>query len=302
MIYTVTFNPAIDYCLTLPCLLQGEINRSTDEKIFVGGKGINVSLVLKEFGFNSTALGFVAGFTGEYIENELKNADIKTDFVHLKSGFSRINVKLRSAHETDINALGPNISPEELNEFLLKIDALKDGDILILSGSIPKTLPDDMYSQILLKLKNKSVKTVVDAQGDLLKNTLEYHPFLIKPNHKELSEILKTPINTLEDALMGAEKLQQAGALNVLVTLAEKGAVLLDQNGNRYKITAPKGKLINSVGAGDSTVAGFISGYLATKNFEHALKLGVASGSATAFSEGLAGAKEITDCFNTINK
>ena len=300
MIYTVTFNPAIDYTLTVPCLLQGEINRSVDEKLFLGGKGINVSVVLRELGYNSTALGFVAGFTGDYIESELKKANINPCFVHLKNGVSRICVKIRSSHETDINAQGPLVEPQELAEFMTKIDTLKDGDVLILAGSIPKSLPANVYEQILSKIQGKAIKTIVDAEGDLLKSTLKYHPFLIKPNHKELSGVLKTPINTKEDALIGAKKMQEMGALNVLVTLAENGSVLLDQNGNEHKIDAPKGKLVNSVGAGDSTVAGFIAGYLATENFEHALNLSVASGSATAFSEGLANKQKIDEILNSL--
>ncbi len=293
MIYTVTFSPALDYVMTLPCLLQGEINRSSSENVYVGGKGINVSTVLREFGVDSTALGFIAGFTGEYIESELKNAQIKTDFVRLKNGISRINVKLRSSHETDINAGGPSITPDELSSFFKKLENLKDGDILVLAGSIPTTLPNNMYEQILCAVKGKAIKTIVDAEGELLLNALKYNPFLVKPNHKELSAILKTPINTQEEALNGAKALQQMGALNVLVSLAENGAVLLDKNGKSHALQAPKGQLVNSVGAGDSTVAGFIAGFLEKGDFEYALRLAVAAGSATAFSNGLAKQREI---------
>lgn len=288
MIYTVTFNPALDYTLTLPCVLQGEINRSLSEETFAGGKGINVSFVLGELGVSSTALGFIAGFTGDEIERQLHEKGIKTDFVRLKKGNSRINVKLRADFETDINCQGPEIAEDELNAFYDKLKNLTDGDVLILAGSIPKMLPFDTYEKVLKAVADKQITTIVDAEGELLLNTLKYRPFLIKPNHLELAAILGKPLNSEEDIINGAKALLEKGARNVMVSMAEKGAILVAENGKIYKAAAPKGRLINSVGAGDSSVAGFVAGYLKSNDFEHALKLGVASGSATAFSLGLA--------------
>lgn len=293
MIYTVTFNPAIDYVLSVPKFKKGEINRSTEEIFYVGGKGINVSVVLKELGCTSVALGFVAGFTGEKIEQELKLQGITTDFVHLKDGTSRINVKIRSDEETDVNAAGPEIDVQSVEEFYKKIESLNDGDVLILAGSIPKQMSDDTYCKVLRILENKSINVVVDAEGDLLVKTLKYRPFLIKPNHIELSQMLGECFDTEEDIIDGAKRLQKAGAKNVLVSMAEKGAIFIDETGKSHRVLAPKGKLINSVGAGDSMVAGFIAGYMETKDYGYALKLGVAAGSATAFSVGLATAEEI---------
>lgn len=293
MIYTVTFNPAIDYVLSVQKFKTGEINRSAEETIFVGGKGINVSVVLKELGCTSVALGFVAGFTGEKIEQELKQQGITTDFVHLKNGTSRINVKIRSDEETDVNAAGPEIDAESIDEFYKKIQKLDDGDLLILAGSIPKQMSDDTYCRVLELLKYKEVKIAVDAEGDLLVKTLKYHPFLIKPNHIELAQILGEKLETDEDIIRGAKQLQGMGAGNVLVSMAQNGAVLVDEAGKSYRVAAPKGTLVNSVGAGDSMVAGFVAGYLKTKDLKSALDLSVAAGSATAFSLGLATAGEI---------
>lgn len=293
MIYTVTFNPAIDYVLSVPNFKTGEINRSAEETVFVGGKGINASVVLKELGCTSVALGFVAGFTGEKIEQELNQQGIATDFVHLKDGTSRINVKIRSDEETDVNAAGPEIDVQSVEGFYKKIESLNDGDVLILAGSLPKQMSDDTYCRVLELLKDKVVKAVVDAEGDLLVKTLKYHPFLIKPNHIELAQILGEKLETDEDIIRGAKQLQRMGARNVLVSMAQNGAVLVDEAGKSYRVAAPKGTLVNSVGAGDSMVAGFIAGYMETKDYGYALKLGVAAGSATAFSVGLATAEEI---------
>lgn len=301
MIYTVTFNPAIDYVLSVPKFKKGEINRSADETFYVGGKGINVSVVLKELGCASVALGFVAGFTGEKIEQELNLQGIITDFVHLKDGASRINVKIRSEQETDINAAGPEIDADSLKEFYKKTENLSDGDTLILAGSIPKQMSDDTYCKVMEGLKDKGVRVVVDAEGELLVKALKYRPFLIKPNHLELMQILGEKIETDEDIISGAKQLQRMGARNVLVSLAQNGAVLVDEAGCSYRVAAPKGTLINSVGAGDSMVAGFIAGYLKTKDLKSALDLGVAAGSATAFSVGLATADDIQKVLGSIN-
>ena len=300
MIYTVTFNPAIDYVLSVQKFKTGEINRSVEETIFVGGKGINVSVVLKELGCTSVALGFVAGFTGEKIEQELKQQGIATDFVHLKNGTSRINVKIRSVEETDVNAAGPEIDAESIDEFYKKIQKLDDGDLLILAGSIPKQMSDDTYCRVLELLKDKEVKIVVDAEGDLLVKALKYHPFLIKPNHIELAQILGEKLETDEDIIRGAKQLQAMGAGNVLVSMAQNGAVLVDEAGKSYRVAAPKGTLVNSVGAGDSMVAGFVACYLKTKDLKSALDLSVAAGSATAFSLGLATAGEIQRVLDSI--
>ncbi len=295
MIYTVTFNPAIDYILNVPCLLQGEINRALSEEYFIGGKGINVSLVLHQLTVESTALGFVAGFTGDKVLEELKKSGIRADFVKLCSGNTRINVKLRCDHETDINAVGPDINTADLKEFLNKLDRLESGDFLVLAGSVPKSLPQNVYETVMQKICPKGVKVVIDAEGSLLTSTLKYKPFLIKPNHHELSAICGTPVNTVEDAFCCAQKLKDQGAGNVMVSMAEKGAVLLCENGERYFTNAPEGQLINSVGAGDSAVAGFIAGTIANMPYYDTLRLAVACGSATAFSKGLANRQKIDD-------
>lgn len=298
MIYTVTLNPALDYTLTLPCLLQGEINRSKSEEFFVGGKGINVSIVLNELGFSSTALGFIAGFTGDEIERQLKEKGIKTDFVKIKNGNSRINVKLRADFETDVNCQGPQITDADIEKLYEKIKLLKQGDVLVLAGSIPKGMPSDTYEKILEAVKDREVKTVVDAEGDLLLNTLKCKPFLIKPNHLELAAALGKPLNSEEEIIEGAKLLKEKGAQNVLVSMAEKGAVLIDENGEIHKSKAPEGQLVNSVGAGDSAVAGFVAGYLMQGDYDYALKLSIASGSATAFSLGLATKEKIEALMN----
>lgn len=288
MIYTVTFNPAIDYVLYVQELQEGRINRSRSEKAFFGGKGINVSVMLKNLGLDSTVLGFVAGFTGKAIEQGLSAGGINTDLVHLHRGLTRINVKIRSELETDINAQGPDIDEAALLELLEKLDRLTEGDILVLAGSIPDTLPPDVYERIMSRLSGRGIRFVVDATKDLLLNSLKFHPFLIKPNSDELGEIFHTKIDTPELAFEYAERLRAEGAVNVLVSMGDMGAVLCDGNGERHFRTAYKGKTVNTVGAGDSMVAGFIAGYIGGKSdYEYALRLGSAAGGATAFSEGL---------------
>ncbi len=287
MIYTVTFNPAIDYIVYMKELEKGSINRSERETAFFGGKGINVSFILKELGHESTALGFVAGFTGKALEQGIENKGLHADFVRLENGITRINVKIRSGEETDINAQGPDIKQGDIDRLFEKLDRLKEGDVLILAGSIPKTLPSDIYERIMERLYGRGVHFVVDATKELLVNSLKYKPFLIKPNNDELSEIFGVEIKTPELSAEYGKKLVKKGASNVLVSMGGKGAVLCDENGKTHYMPAVGGEAVDTVGAGDSMVAGFIAGYTEKKDYEYALKLGTAAGAATAFSEGL---------------
>ncbi len=287
MIYTVTFNPAIDYVIQIDEINLGNVNRLKNEKIYFGGKGINVSMVLSELGIKSKALGFVGGFTGMAIEKGVEQKGIETDFIHLNEGLSRINVKIKSDVETELNAQGPNIDAKSLNEFFSKIDALSDGDMIVLAGSIPASMPADIYEKILDRLKHKKIKAVVDAEKDLLLNALKYKPFLIKPNICELGEMFGVKIESNDEILKYAKKLKEMGAYNVLVSKAGAGAVLLDENEKIHICGVCKGVVKNSVGAGDSMLAGFIAGSL-KGDYEYALKIGTASGGATAFSDGLA--------------
>lgn len=287
MIYTVTFNPAIDYVVRTGEMKVGVVNRTESEEIYFGGKGLNVSIILNELGIKSEALGFVAGFTGEAIENGMAKDGIKTDFVHLDNGFSRINVKIRSSFETEINGQGPEISEENIEELFKKLNKIQDGDTIVLAGSIPASLPSDIYERILEYLKNKKIRAIVDATGDLLMNVLKYKPFLIKPNNFELEEIFGVELKTAEDVSEYALKLKEMGAVNVLVSMAGDGAILADENGKIHACGVCSGTVKNSVGAGDSMVAGFIAG-CEKESYEYALKLGTAAGGATAFSDGLA--------------
>ena len=288
MIYTLTLNPAVDYVTHVEKLKVGNILRSNNENVFFGGKGINVSAVLHEHGIQSVAMGFLAGFTGKAIEDGLTQKGIQNDFVYLEKGFTRINIKIRSDQETDINGIGPKISDTDFKILSEKLKKLKDGDILVLAGSIPGTLPKDTYEKIMASLSDKKINFVVDAAGELLVNALKYRPFLIKPNTDELGEIFSTKVETVEDAAKYALRLQGKGARNVLVSMGADGAFLLDQTGRKHYMQAFEGNVVNTVGAGDSMVAGFIAGYEKTRDFEYAMKVGTASGSATAFSEGLA--------------
>ena len=297
MIYTVTFNPALDYVLHLDNLVVGAINRTKTEQIVNGGKGINVSTVLKNLGVDNTALGFCAGFTGEAIEKGINADGVKTDFVHLKNGFSRINVKIRAQEDTDINGQGPEIKDEDIEKLFLKLDSLTQGDILVLAGSIPSTLPKDIYERILKRMDGKGVKAVVDATGELLVNVLKYHPFLIKPNNDELGEIFGRTLETDEEIIEYAQRLREMGAENVLVSMGGAGAILVTADGC-YKRGTAKGKVVNTVGAGDSMVAGFLYGYLESGNYEYALKTGTAAGGATAFTVGIATKAEIEAVLN----
>lgn len=292
MIYTVTFNPAIDYIVHTGTMQVGQVNRSQGEELYFGGKGINVSFVLHELGLPSKALGFVAGFTGAAIEAGIQEQGIATDFVHLDSGFSRINVKIKSGEETELNGQGPNISEAAVAELFEKLNQLQDGDVLILAGSIPNTMPADSYEKILAHLSDKKIKVVVDATKDLLLKVLPYHPFLIKPNNHELGELFGVTLHSIEEIATYAKKLQEMGAQNVLISMAGDGALLIDETGKQHVCGVCKGTVKNSVGAGDSMVAGFVAGSM-HGDYEAALKLGTAAGGATAFSEGLAQRAEI---------
>ena len=294
MIYTVTFNPSLDYVVQVDDFAVGEINRTRTESIYPGGKGINVSLVLQNLGLPSVALGFTAGFSGAEIERLLQEAGCRCDFIAVKAGYSRINTKIISGAETALNGQGPQLSEAELAALFNKLRRLTQDDVLVLAGSIPASLPDNIYEQILELLQPVGTRVVVDATGDLLLKVLKYRPFLIKPNHEELGEFFgRGPLLTEAEILAAAQKLQQQGARNVLVSRGANGALLLDENGKLHKQASPKGTLVNSVGAGDSMVAGFLAGYLQTQDYDAALRLGVAAGSASAFKAWLATREDV---------
>ena len=300
MIYTVTFNPALDYIVTLDELKTGCVNRTGTEQILPGGKGINVSTVLKNLGFENTALGFVAGFTGREIEKRLKEFGCKTEFIRIEEGMSRINVKLKADKETEINGTGPEISRDNLALLFRKFESMAEGDILVLAGSIPATLPDSIYSDIMKKIEGKGIKCVVDATGDLLLNVLKYRPFLVKPNKHELAEMYHVSIDTEDDIIMYAKRLKESGAVNVLISMAGDGAILIDETGQVHKSPAPEGTVVNSVGAGDSMVAGFIAGFVEKGDYEHAFKMGISAGSASAFSKKLATKEEVLEIYEKV--
>lgn len=300
MIYTVTFNPSLDYIVSVDDFKLGLTNRTSSELILPGGKGTNVSTVLKNLGFESTALGFVAGFTGNEIVKRLNDMGIKSDFISIENGISRINLKLKSIDGTEINGAGPDISEEKVNKLMDKLNQLKEGDVLVLAGSIPSSMSDNIYRDIMADLKDRGVMIVVDATKDLLLNVLEYHPFLIKPNNHELGEIFDVKLTTREEVIPYGRKLQEKGARNVLVSMAGEGAILIAEDGQVFDAPAPKGKLINGVGAGDSMVAGFVAGWIEKQDYEYAFHMGVASGSASAFSENLATKEEIINVYNQV--
>lgn len=301
MIYTITLNPALDYIIKLKELVPNEINTSESEYILPGGKGINVSIILKRLNVESVTLGFISGFTGKEIQKLVEKEKIQTDFINLEEGHSRINVKiLEDEKETAINSKGPLVDNKSIEKLYQKLSNLKENDILVLSGSIPKGIKEEIYEEICEKIKDKNVKIVVDSTKKLLLNTLKYRPFLIKPNHHELGEIFNVQILNQDQAIEYAKKLQQKGAQNVLVSMGEKGSILLDENGKSYKKAAISNKnVINTVGAGDSMVAGFLAGYLNYKNHEDALKLGIASASATVNNVFLGTKDEINEYFNS---
>lgn len=295
MIYTVTFNPSLDYIVKVDHFRTGEVNRTADEIIFAGGKGINVSMVLQNLGFGSTALGFLAGFTGDEIQRLMEIQGVRADFIRVPEGISRINMKIRSEQESEINGQGPAIGEKEIKELYQRLDKLENGDVLVLAGSIPGTMPESMYMDIMKYLQDKDLKIAVDATKDLLMNVLEYRPFLIKPNNHELGEIFEVTLKTREQVIPYARKMQELGAENVLVSMAGEGAVLVTADGEVYESSAPEGKVVNSVGAGDSMVAGFIAGYLESGSYQEAFKKGICTGSASAFSERLATGKEVEE-------
>lgn len=293
MIYTVTLNPSLDYVVDVDDFVLGRTNRAVSERLYVGGKGINVSFVLKNLGFESTALGFSAGFTGEEIKKQIQERGITENFITVLNGQSRINIKLRGQQETEINGMGPDIEKEHIQQLLKKLSVLSPGDYLVLAGSVPMKINNTIYYDILKTLDKKGIKAVVDTTGDLLLNVLRYHPFLIKPNIHELSELFSTEIKTKEEVVQYGLKLQNMGAQNVIVSMAGDGAVFICENGEIYKSEAPKGVVKNSVGAGDSMVAGFLAGFCETKDFAKAFKMGVCTGSASAFSEDLATKEQV---------
>lgn len=299
MIYTVTLNPSIDYIVTVPDFQLGIVNRTAREIIYPGGKGINVSMVLKNLGYDSTALGFTAGFTGEELSKRLMDKGITTQFIHVKKGQSRINVKIRSHEESEINGQGPFIDISEINSLYEILDRLQDEDILILGGSIPESMSSTIYMGIMERLSHKKIKIIVDATRELLVNVLHFRPFLIKPNNHELSEIFGVELESREEIITYAKKLREMGAQNVLVSMAGEGAVLVTEQDEVYEAEAPKGVVKNSVGAGDSMVAGFIAGYLDTHDYRQAFKMGVCTGSASAFSEELATREEVLNILNS---
>ena len=301
MIYTVTFNPSLDYIVRVRNFRAGQINRTYYENILPGGKGINVSIVLKNLGHDSTALGFMAGFTGKEIEARLASSGVRSDFIEVKNGMSRINLKMKSDEETEINGQGPLITEEDIEALYAKLDKLQSGDLLVISGSVPNTLPGDMYERIMSRLEGRGIDIVVDAEKDLLVNVLKYHPFLIKPNNHELGAIYGVELKKQDEVVPYAEKLQKEGARNVLISMAGEGAVFISESGEVMKSPAPKGKVVNSVGAGDSMVAGFLTGYMENAgNCEKAFRMGLCTGSASAFSPDLATRQEVEALLATI--
>lgn len=302
MIYTVTFNPSLDYIFSVKDFKLGLTNRTDSELMLPGGKGINVSIVLKNLGIDNTALGFVAGFTGEEVVKRLEKFGVKNGFLEIPEGFTRINVKLKSIDGTEINGQGPSISEEKIEQLMTRLDEMGEGDVLFLSGSIPASMPDDTYQKIMERLKGKGVLISVDATQELLLKVLPYHPFLIKPNNHELGEIFGVELKTRESVVPYGKKLQEMGAENVLVSMAGEGAVLIASDGQVYDAPAPKGILKNGVGAGDSMVAGFMAGWLERKEYQHAFYMGVAAGSASAFSEQLAVKEEIDQVYEQVVK
>ena len=300
MVYTVTFNPSLDYIVTVDDFKFGLTNRTTSELMLPGGKGINVSIVLSNLGIENTAIYFSAGFIGDEITRKVKECGIKSEEIKVSNGCSRVNLKLKSIDGTEINGAGPDISKEAIESFYHKLEMLQAGDTLVLAGSIPQTMPETIYSDIMARLSGKGIRIVVDATRDLLVNVLEYKPFLVKPNNHELGEIFGVELNTREDVVPYAKKMVEMGAENVIVSMAGQGAVFVSANGDAYLREAPEGELVNGVGAGDSMVAGFIAGYLENKDLLHAFKMGLSAGSASAFSEYLATRKEVEAVYRTV--
>ncbi|SHJ28066.1 fructose-1-phosphate kinase [Clostridium cavendishii DSM 21758] len=301
MIYTITFNPALDYMVKVEGLNFGMVNRTSYEEVYAGGKGINVSIVLKNLETESRALGFIAGFTGNEIEKRVKEANVSTDFIKLSEGMSRINVKIKSDKETELNGNGPKISEKELDNLFEKLEGLKEDDFLVLAGSIPSSLPRNTYEVIMDRLRNRGINFVVDATGELLLNVIKYKPFLVKPNHHELSELFGVQISSEDEIIYYAKRLREMGAENVIISMAGDGAIFISSTGEVIKTAAPKGEVVNSVGAGDSMVAGFIAGYLKNRDLNEAFKMGIATGSASAFSKDLATKQKVDELLAQIN-
>lgn len=300
VIYTVTFNPSLDYIVSVKDFRPGMTNRTSSELMLAGGKGINVSIVLGNLGIKSTALGFIAGFTGDEIIRRLHNGGINSEFIKINDGISRINIKLKSIDGTEINGQGPHIDSSHIEQLMNRLRRLESGDVLVLAGSIPAGISDNIYKDIMDMLKDKGVQIVVDATSRLLTNVLEYNPFFIKPNQHELGDIFNVTLNTQEEVIPYALELKKMGAVNVCVSMGGKGAILVADDGNVYKAKAPDGILKNSVGAGDSLVAGFLSGWIEKKDYEYAFRKGVATGSASAFSERLATNGEVNDLIGKV--
>ena len=302
MIYTVTFNPALDYVVKVEHFTLGEVNRTAEEHIFYGGKGINVSAVLANLGHESRALGFVAGFTGEEIERGVRSLGFESDFIHVARGMSRINVKLKSDQESEINGMGPEITSQDVDKLFEKLEDLKQGDVLVLSGSIPSSIDRGIYERILSSLEDRGILAVVDAEKELLLNVLKYHPFLIKPNNHELGDMFGIILKSQEEIAEYARKLQHMGAGNVLVSMAGDGTLLVTEDGQVHRMGVAEGTVKNSVGAGDSMVAGFLAGYLENGDYGHALRLGTAAGGATAFSDGLGTKDRIMELYEALGE
>jgi 1-phosphofructokinase len=298
LIYTITLNPALDYVMKVGTLRYDDINRASAEQIYYGGKGINVSVILTRLGIENKALGFLAGFTGKKLEEMLVADGINCDFNYLKNGCTRINVKIKADTELDVNACGPDIDEDDIEKLMAKLDEIKSGDYLVLAGSIASTLPDDIYERMLDRLDGKGINFVVDTTGELLLKVLKYKPFLVKPNHHELGDLFGVKLQTPEEIEKYAKKLRKMGARNVLVSRAKDGAMLIDENDEVHLIGNAEGKLVNSVGCGDSMVGGFVAGCIEKGDYAYALKLGSACGNATAFSEELATKKEIMNVFD----
>lgn len=301
MIYTVTFNPSLDYIVSVDHFKLGRTNRTESERILPGGKGLNVSMVLKNLGIDSTAFGFAAGFTGDEIVRRVEEMGVRAEFIPVGGGISRINLKLKSIDGTEINGCGPQIGKEVLDKMMEKLDILGKGDILVLAGSIPGSVPEDIYKRIMARMEGREIMVVVDAAKDLLVNALEHHPFLVKPNNHELGEIFGVELRTRKETIPYAKRLREMGARNVLVSMAGQGAVLAAQDGSIFQSPAPGGKLVNAVGAGDSMVAGFLAGWLERMDYEHAFYMGLSAGSASAFSEFLADEKEIRALYGQLS-
>ena len=300
MIYTVTLNPSLDYIAECKDFTLGATNRTSSEIIYPGGKGINVSIVLSNLGDRTTALGFLAGFTGEHIDSLIKDMGISSRMIRLDEGMSRINLKLKSKEETELNGMGPNISIIDIARLYQKLESITEDDILVLAGSIPPSVSEGLYSDIMERLKETKIKIVVDATKDLLMNVLDKKPFLIKPNIHELGELFNVKLDSADEALPYALKLKEMGAVNVIISMGKDGAMMVDEYGNSYTMNSPEGKLVNSVGAGDSLVAGFLHKYLETGDYEEAFRYGVCTGSASAFSSALATKEEVEKLYREI--